>query len=221
MITKDLLKFMADLRDNNNREWFNERKPTFKSHEATIKEFFQTVEDELKKSDQIEGHKIWRIYRDVRFSKDKTPFKPSFSGGFRRATAALRGGYYLHIEPGKSAVGGGFYGPNSDDLMRIRKEFEFDAAEFRKILNNKKFKDTFGEMRGEGVKTAPKGFNKEHPDIDLIRKKQFYFFKEFSDKEVLDPNFHKEVVKTFKIIRPFFDYMSNVLTTDLNGESIL
>jgi uncharacterized protein (TIGR02453 family) len=221
MISKELLKFLGDLNKNNNREWFNEHKPTFKEHEKVAKTFFQAVEDELKMTDAIEGHKVWRIYRDVRFSKDKTPFKTWFSGGFNREKPALRGGYYLKIEPGSSAVGGGFYGPNSDDLMRIRKEFEMDDSEIRTILNNKKFKTTFGEMMGDGVKTAPRGFDADHKAIDLIKRKQFFFFKEFTDKEVVDPNFSKKVIETFTTIRPFFDYMSSVLTTDLNGESTL
>lgn len=101
-----------------------------------------------------------RIYRDVRFSKDKTPYKPRFSGSFRRATAALRGGYFLNIEPeGNSIVGGRFYRPNTDDLKRIRQEFAQDDSEIRKILNDKKFKPLFSQLQGEELKTAPRGFN--------------------------------------------------------------
>lgn len=221
MIDSAALKFLSDLKKNNNREWFNERKDTFKKHEKEVKSFFQEIENELQKTDNIEGHKVWRIYRDVRFSKDKTPFKPRFAGGYKRATAALRGGYFLNIEPGNSAVGGGFYGPNSEDLKRIRQEFEMDDSEIRAIINHKNFKSTFGEMRGEEVKSAPRGFKADHPAIDLIKKKQLYFFKSFSDEEVCQAGFQKEVIETFKTIRPFFDYMSEVLTTDLNGESII
>ena len=221
MIDSAAIKFLSDLKKNNNREWFNERKDTFKKHEKEVKSFFQEIENELQKTDNIEGHKVWRIYRDVRFSKDKTPFKPRFAGGYKRATAALRGGYFLNIEPGNSAVGGGFYGPNSEDLKRIRQEFEMDDSEIRAIINHKNFKSTFGEMRGEEVKSAPRGFKADHPAIDLIKKKQFYFFKSFSDEEVCQAGFQKEVIETFKTIRPFFDYMSEVLTTDLNGESII
>lgn len=221
MISKELLQFLSDLKDNNNRDWFNQRKSIFKEHEAQIKSFFLHIENEQKKTDEIESHRVWRIYRDVRFSKDKTPFKASFSGGFKRRKPTLRGGYYLHIEPGNSAVGGGFYGPNPADLMRVRREFEMDDSEIRAIINAKKFKETFGEIRGEGVKTAPKGFDKAHPAIDLIRLKQFYFFKPYSDQEVIAQDFDQKVIETFQTIRPFFDYMTEVLTTDLNGESIL
>ncbi|NOQ72889.1 MAG: TIGR02453 family protein [Crocinitomix sp.] len=221
MIEKDLLKFLKTLKANNDRDWFNANKPVFKSHEADAKAFFKEAHEKLALIDQIEGHKLMRIYRDVRFSKDKTPYKPRFAGSFSRSTAALRGSYYLNIEPGNSIVGGGFYGPNTDDLKRIRQEFEMDDTEIRAILNDKKFKATFGELRGEGLKTAPRGFDPENKAIDLIRKKQFYVIREFTDKEVLQEDFIEKVVETCQVILPYFDYMSSVLTTNSNGESIL
>jgi uncharacterized protein (TIGR02453 family) len=221
MIEKDLLKFLKALKANNDRDWFNENKPTFKAHESNAKAFFKETQDKLALIDNIEGHKVMRIYRDVRFSKDKTPYKPRFAGSFSRATPALRGSYFLNIEPGNSIVGGGFYGPNADDLKRIRQEFEMDDTEIREILNDKTFKVTFGEMRGEELKTAPRGFDPENKAIDLIRKKQFYFIREFTDAEVLKPDFMDKVVETCKVIRPYFDFMSSVLTTNANGESIL
>ncbi|NQY06856.1 MAG: DUF2461 domain-containing protein [Flavobacteriaceae bacterium] len=218
-ISKKNLSFLKNLAKNNNRDWFNENKSEFKIHEKEAKVFFATVQEELRKSDDIESHKIMRIYRDVRFSKDKTPYKARFAGSFKRATAKLKGEYWLNIEPGQCMVGGGFYGPEPKDLMRIRKEFELDDSEIRDILNDSKFKTTFGELRGEELKTAPRGFDKTHPAIDLIKKKQFYVMKSFTDAEMISENFVKQVVETFKILRQFFDYMSDVLTTDLNGES--
>ena len=170
--------------------------------------------------DSIERIQIFRIYRDVRFSKDKSPYKNHFSVGFTRTKPMLRGGYYLHIEPGGSFVGGGFWEPNAVDLHRIRKEFEMDDEEIRTIVADEKFKKFFGELKGEEIKTAPKGFDKTHPAIDLIRKKQYLLTRRFSDKEVLAPNFQEEVLATFQVMRPFFDYMSEVLSTDLNGESL-
>ncbi|MFT5821726.1 MAG: hypothetical protein ACI8ZM_002980 [Crocinitomix sp.] len=221
MIEKDLFKFLKALKANNDRDWFNANKPVFKSHETDAKAFFKEAHEKLAIFDQIEGHRLMRIYRDVRFSKDKTPYKPRFAGSFSRSTAALRGSYYLNIEPGNSIVGGGFYGPNTDDLKRIRQEFEMDDTEIRAILNDKTFKATFGEIRGEELKTAPRGFDPENKAIDLIRKKQFYLIREFTDKEVLQADFVEKVVETCKVIRPYFDYMSSILTTNANGESIL
>lgn len=221
MITADLFHFLSDLKTNNNREWFDKHKPTFKAHETTVKAFFKHVHDELAKTDQLEGYRLMRIYRDVRFSTDKTPYSPRFAGGFSRATAALRGGYYLNIEPGNSIVGGGFYGPNNDDLKRIRQEFEMDDSEIRAILANKQFKSLFGELQGEALKTAPRGFDPNHKAIDLIKKKQFYVIRNFTDEEVLSPDFTAKIQETYRTIRPYFDYMSSVLTTNTNGESLL
>jgi uncharacterized protein (DUF2461 family) len=103
----------------------------------------------------------------------------------------------------------------------MRKEFEMDDKEMRDIINVKTFKSVWGEIKGDELVTAPKGFNKEHKAIDLIRKKQYIFTKKYTDKEVLDPNFINEVNNAFKAIRPYFNYMSEVLTTDLNGVSLI
>ena len=221
-VPKEIFTFFKKLEKNNNREWFTEHKPEFKSLEAELKGFYTAVLDKLQKHDAIDKMKIFRIYRDVRFSKNKTPYKTHFGGSFGRTKPRLRGGYYVHIAPhNESFIATGFWEPHKDDLLRIRKELELDAAEFRKVIGTKKFKDIWGSIVGDEVKTAPKGFSKEHEDIDLIRKKQFIFTKKFTDKEVISPNFLMEVDKSFKVIRPYFDYMSEVLTTDLNGVSLI
>ncbi|WP_297696420.1 DUF2461 domain-containing protein [uncultured Eudoraea sp.] len=221
VITKDTLRFLSELKRNNNREWFEEHKPEFKSLETGVKGFYNSLMDKMKEHDDIEKLKVFRIYRDVRFSKDKTPYKSHFAGSFSRAGAQLRGGYYLQIRPGESFIAAGFWQPNSQDLLRIRKEFELDAMPFRKLISSPSFKKTWGELVGEEVKTAPKGFNKEDPNIDLIRKKAFIFVRKFTDKEVLSKDFIDEVNNSFKEIRPYFDLMSEILTTNLNGESLL
>ena len=220
MIQSSIFHFLRQLKENNNREWFASNKKAFQVEEQLAKAFFTAVYTNLEKIDNLDKMQVFRIYRDVRFSKDKSPYKNHFSVGFTRTKPMLRGGYYLHIEPGGSFVGGGFWEPNAADLHRIRKEFEMDDAEIRTIVANATFKKFFGELKGEELKTAPKGFDKTHPAIDLIRKKQYLLTRSFSDKEVLAPNFQEEVIATFQAMRPFFDYMSEVLSTDLNGESI-
>lgn len=220
-ITKEIFDFLKKLAKNNNKEWFHEHKATFKKHEADVKSFYTQVQENLNVHDEIEKMKMFRIYRDVRFSKDKTPYKTHFAGSFSRLGAHLRGGYYLQLKPGGTFLATGFWEPNKEDLFRIRKEFEMDASEFRKVINEKSFKKVWGDLIGEGVKTAPKGFDKEHPDIDLIKRKQFIFVRNFTDTEVLSDGFIKEVDASFKAIRPYFDLMSDILTTNLNGESLL
>ncbi len=219
---KSAFQFLSDLKENNNREWFTERKEVFKTHQNHAKDFYGKIRENLEKHDKIDQFKLFRIYRDVRFSKDKTPYKPHFAGSFSRAGAALRGGYYLRIRPGESFLAGGFWQPNKEDLFRIRKEIELDATEFREILNDKKYQKYFGgKFDGEELKSAPRGFDKEHPDVDLLRKKGYIAVRNFTDAEVFAPNFLEEVDNSYKALRPFFNLFSDVLTTNLNGESLI
>lgn len=223
-LTKSNFKFLSDLKKNNNRDWFNAHKNEYLKQHQQIIEFANAVLSETNKHDNIEtptGKKsLFRIYRDVRFGKDKSPYKTHWAGGLKRATKQLRGGYYFHIEEGNTMVGGGFWAPNKDDLLRFREDIAMDATPLRKIINSKSFKDTFGTLDGEQLKTCPKGFDKEHPDVDLLRYKQYIISKKFTDEEALSPDFAKQVSDTFKKMRPFFDYMSESVTTDVNGESI-
>ncbi|MDA8644403.1 DUF2461 domain-containing protein [Flavobacteriaceae bacterium] len=220
-INPDVLTFYKELEKNNTREWFEPQKSRFKGLEAEIKQYAEEIKQGLSETDEIDRAKLFRIYRDVRFSKNKTPFKTHFGISFHRKKPHLRGGYYLHIAPGDSFIATGFWNPDKDDLFRIRKEMEVDAAELREVMADAELQAHWGGLQGDEVKTAPKGFSKEHADIDLIRKKQYLFMKKFTDKEVLSADFQKQILFHFKAIRPFFDYMSNVLTTDLNGVSLL
>lgn len=225
LIPKSSLDFLIALKNNNNKTWFEANKPQYLQELNHIETFAGALLEELSKTDVLEtasGKKsVYRIYRDIRFSKDKTPFKTFWGGSYTRATAARRGGYYFHLEQGNSFFAGGFWGPNAADLKRIRSEFDHDAESFRKILNSKSFTSNFGTLQGEQLKTAPKGFDINHEAIDLLRYKQFLIIKRFTDEEVLSPHFLEQALDTFKNMRPFFDYMSEVLTTDINGASVL
>lgn len=215
------LKYLQQLKKNNNRDWFNDHKELYLQGQSNLEAFADAVLELLNQGDLIEtpsGKKsLHRIYRDTRFSANKTPYKTNWSGSFKRATKSRRGGYYFHIEPGNSFMAGGFFGPNAEDLKRIRDEIAFDAVPLRKILKSKSFVAAFGELRGEQLKTAPKGFDSNHEAIDLLRYKQFLLIQRFEDKDVLDALFVKKTAQSFKNMRPFFDYMSEVLTTDVNG----
>lgn len=213
--------FLKKIQKNNNREWFADNKSKYEVAKADFQNFFKAVKAEMEKHDEIEHAKIYRIYRDVRFSKDKTPYKNSLSGHYTRATKWKRGGYYLHIEPGnKSYAGGGFWMPAKEDLLRIRYEIEMDDKPFRKVFNSASFKKTFGQIDGEQLKSAPRGFAKDHSAIDLLRHKSFICGHHFKDKELSKGNASKLISDTFKKMRPFFDLFSQVLTTNLNGETI-
>jgi uncharacterized protein (TIGR02453 family) len=217
IIQPSTLEFLIDLSIHNNRDWFAENKPRYEIVKANFKGFGNALLEEMNKIDHIDQLKFHRIYRDVRFSKDKTPYQNKVSCSLSRATKLLRGGYYLHIEPGNSFLGGGFWAPSPSDLARIRQEIAFDAQSLRAIINHENFKNTFGELEGDKVKTAPRGYAKDHEAVDLLRYKQFLLSQIFTDEEVLNAAFLGSVVKGFQAMRPFFDYMSDVLTTDENG----
>jgi uncharacterized protein (TIGR02453 family) len=224
IIPKTTFAFLNTLSKNNNRDWFANHKDIYTKEQSHIIDFADALLHELNKHDIIEtpsGKKAcYRIYRDVRFSKDKTPYCTYFSGSFRRATKYRRGGLYFHLEPNNSWLAGGFWSPNAEDLKRIREDIAFDATPLRKIIKNKSFTDTFGTLQGEQLKTSPKGFDATHEAIDLLRYKQFLLIRRFTDAEVLSESFLKNANQTYKNMRPFFDYMSEVLTTDLNGNQI-
>ena len=223
-VKKSSLEFLKKLEKNNDRVWFKKNKHMYDIARANVAEVAQAIIDRLNKGDQLStesgAKSLYRVYRDVRFSKDKTPYTIWYSGYFRRATDALRGGYYFNIQPGgHSLVGGGFWGPNKEDLKLLREQIATDAQPLRRSLSDKKIVNYFGELQGARLKTAPKGWEKNHAEIDLLRFKQFILKRSFSDAEVLSPNYVDEVVKSFKAMRPFFDAMTMYLTTDLNGES--
>jgi len=214
--------FLNKLKKNNNRDWFNEHKATFQKELGLVEVFAEALLQQLSATDLIEtpsGKKsLYRIYRDTRFSNDKTPYKTHWSGSFKRATKSRRGGYYFHIAPGNSFVAGGFWGPTPQDLKLMRDDIAFDPTPVRKIINSKAFISTFGSLEGEQLKTTPKGFEADHEAIDLLRYKQFLLIRRFSDEEVLSNTFLKEATATFQKMRPFFDHMSEVLSSDPNGE---
>ena len=213
--------FLKDLAKHNDREWFAEHKHRYTTAHEDVIALADTVLDKLSFHDEIEtptGKKaVMRIYRDVRFSKNKDPYKTNFGMSFKRAGALRRGGLYVHIQPGNCFVGGGFWGPERDDLKRLRDEIARDAAPLRAIIEDADFKRLFGELEGEQLKTAPKGFDKAHPDIDLLRYKQFLLSKNFTDKEAKSKDFPAQIDDCFRGMRPFLDWASETLTTDANG----
>ena len=222
ILQKSILSFLDKLKKNNNRDWMMEHKKEYQSNEKILKQFYSSVEASLNITDEISKLKVFRINRDVRCSNNKTPYNVHRSVSFSRAGAHRRGGYYLRIEPGNSAMAGGFFSPEASDLFRIRKEFEIDTTEIREILNHKKFKKAFGGFnQAYQVKTAPRNFSKDDKNIDLIKLKNYFVECKFTDKEVLSEDFEKKLMDHYLLLRPLFNYMSEVLTTDLNGVSIL
>ena len=219
------LKFLKELAKNNNRDWFNDHKQSYLTAQQNVADFVDALIIEMNRHDEIDntsGKKsLYRIYNDVRFSKDKSPYNPGFRFSLSRSTRFKRGGYYMHIKPGSTFLACGFFGPNPADLNRIRADIDYNYTAWNKLIKSKGIVSTFGALSGDKVLTAPRGFDVNHPGIEYLRHKQFLLRHHFTDTEVTAPDFLKNVNKTFKAVRPFFDYMSEVLTTDLNGESIV
>jgi len=224
-IKSSTIDFLKKLSKNNNREWFSKNKNLYLATHENVLVFVEALLSEMRRHDLIETRtakeSLFRIYRDIRFSKDKSPYKTYWAGHFKRATKTLRGGYYFQIGPGETMAAGGFFNPDPKDLLRIRKDIDMNFSDWEKMLANKKIANTFGELKGDKVATSPKGFSRDNPAIELLKHKQFYFSRRFTDKEILGNDFLKKMNQTFMNLRPYFDYMSEVLTTDANGATLI
>jgi uncharacterized protein (TIGR02453 family) len=220
-LSSDIFSFFKKLEKNNNREWFEQHKPEFKALETTVKQFGEALKDQLNQHDSIDRFKLFRVYRDVRFSKDKTPYKTHFGLTWHRTKPEYRGGYYLHLKPNDIFLACGFWDPNPADLKRIRQEIDMDADEYRDIINEPNFKRIWGDLQGDAVKTAPKGYAKDHPNIDLLRHKQHIFMVRYIEEDVAAADFLDRLDTALQAVRPFVDYMSAVLTTNADGEPLV
>jgi uncharacterized protein (TIGR02453 family) len=213
------LKFLKAVAKNNNRDWFEKNKPTYLEAKDGFDDFLEALhKDMLKFDDGLSGMNprkaAFRIYRDVRFSKDKRPYKTNMGAGFSaHGKMEQEPGYYLHIEPGKSFIAGGLYMPSPENLAKIRQEIDYNAERFLKILNNKKFKSYYkGLDEWDKLKTMPKGYAKDHPHIELLKNKSFIVSHKFSDAEVVSKTFRKKVAEAAKLIKPMNDYLLEAIS---------
>jgi len=223
-IENSTLKFLTDIAENNNREWFQENKQFYLEAQENMHSFIDTLIFEMNKHDQLENRSakksLHRIYSDMRFSKDKLPYHSKFDFSLQRSSKQRRGGYYMNIKPGNSYLACGFFSPNPVDLKKIRLDITENHPKWNELLHSESIKSNFGHLQGNAVLTTPRGFQKDHVAIELIRHKQFYLRHDFTDEEVLSANFLSKVNSTYQSVRPFFNYMSEVLNTDSNGEAI-
>ncbi len=215
MIHKNVLSFLRDLSANNNREWFAENKARYTAIKEEFELFVAGLISEVSTFDSsVKGLQAkdctFRIYRDVRFSKDKSPYKINMGGyivpGGKKSGQS---GYYLHIEPEGSFVAGGVHMPESASLKAIRENIYNDVDAFKTVLNKKDFNEYFSNLSGEKLKTAPKGFPKDWEDLELIKFKSFTAVKYFTDKEVLSADFDKQILQGFKALKPLNDFLNN------------
>jgi len=216
---KDILTFLKAISKNNNRPWFEKNKPKYLAVKAQFEDFLEAFHKELLKFDEslagLNPRKLgFRIYRDVRFSKDKRPYKVNMGAGFsQHGKMEQEPGYYIHIEPGKSFIAGGFYMPDSEKLAKIRQEIDYNTGAFLKVLNDRKFKSNFKGLDDfDKLKTAPKGYPKDHPHIDLLKHKSYIVSHSFTDKEVLDKKFVRSAAEKAKLIKSLNDFIKEAVT---------
>jgi len=214
-----ILKFLRALAKNNDRAWFEKNKATYLESKELFDDFVESLLKELSKFDKsltgLNPKKLaFRIYRDVRFSKDKRPYKVNMGAGFSPGGKMIQEpGYYIHIEPGnKSFIAGGLYMPDAPNLSKIRQEIDYNFKAFDKVLKEKKFKSMFKKLDDfDKLKTAPKGYPKDHPHLELLKHKSYIVSHYFTDKEVTDKNFLKKVVEACKAVKPLNDFLSEAL----------
>lgn len=218
MINSQTLSFLTSIKKNNNKEWFDKNKDRYLSVKDNVSETIDSVLKEICTFDKRFGGLtskdcLFRIYRDVRFSKDKKPYKNNLGASINiGGKKALNAGYYLHIEPGKSFFAGGMWMPPGDVLKKIRQEIDYNGKKFQKIIDNKDFKKYFGGLEEEyKLKTTPKGYDKDHPEIEYLRLTSFIVSHSFTDKELQSKNFAKEIGKGAKLMRPFLDFLNQAL----------
>ena len=207
------LLFLKDLHKNNNREWFNENKDRYLSANANVVDFVETLIEEIGKFDEqilrIDAKKaLFRIYRDVRFSKDKSPYKTNFGAGLGMGKSNRISGYYLHIEPGKSFLAGGVYQPEPSVLKEIRKEISTNAKEFQEILEQDDFRNNFRGLSVEQkLQRVPAGFEKDDPMAEFLKLKNFIVVHPVSNEALMKENTAKNFAQIYKSIKPLNDFL--------------
>jgi uncharacterized protein (TIGR02453 family) len=216
-----VIQFLQELSENNNREWFQNNKKRYDESREKVLFLTEVVINEIRKFDPeiplLEPKDcLFRIFRDVRFSNDKRPYKTNF-GSFiaKGGRKSMHAGYYFHIEPSGSFVGGGIYMPAAEPLKAIREYIAENGEEFLSIINNKDFKTVYPEMMDDKLKTAPKGFSPDHEFINLLRYKSFAFSSQLNKSQILADNYIELLVYSFKILQPVNRFLNDALENNL------
>ena len=219
MLQASTVKFLKDLKKNNNKPWFEKNKQVYLDAKEDIELFVEQVIEGFGKID-AEINPLhpkdctYRIYRDVRFSSDKTPYKINMGaylnkGGKKSPTA----GYYMHVEPGRSMAGGGLWMPMAPELSKVRQEIDYNYAEWSKIIGDRNFKKVFpdGLDQEEKLSRPPKGYDDENPAIEFLKLKSFIVTRTFTDAEVQAKSFLKEIIKAFTAMDVFVHFLNRAL----------
>lgn len=218
MLKKDTLVFIQKVAENNNREWFAENKHRYEEAKSDALKLVSQIIPELSKVDPLISSEtdpkksLMRIYRDVRFSKNKDPYKNNFGIWFSaKSKGGNEPGYYLHIQPGKSFLAGGYWMPEPEHLKLIRQEIDYNFSDFEKVINDKDFKATFKLGFGNALKNAPKGYDPSDPNIEFLKLKSFEATTQIADEEFLKPTIVNKLISSFKTVNPLVAFLRNAL----------
>ena len=218
-ISTDTLNFLAALKANNNRDWFQKNKNRYQAAKDDVEAFIDALIGRISHFDPSVAHlrakdRMFRIYRDIRFSKDKSPYKTHFgahiTAAVKRSDIHAHAGYYFHIGPGESMLAGGAYMPEASWLKAIRQEIDLNASGLKSVIEAPAFRKYFGELEGEKLKTAPRDYPKDHPEIELLRFKSFLAVHHCSDEVVLSDQYLDHCTEVYRAVLPLDEFLNRV-----------
>lgn len=221
MLQSSTIRFLKDLKKNNNKPWFDANRKVYENAKADFAAFVQQVIDlHAKKDASIKGlvakDCLFRINRDVRFSKDKSPYKTNFGASINKAgkKAMSSAGYYFHLEPGGSFMGGGIYMPGPEELKKVRQEIDYNFPVFKKLIGQKQFKALYGDLDksdGLSLSRVPKGYEPENPAADYLKLKSFIAMVELKDADLASKDLVKKTVAAFAALQPVIEFINEGL----------
>ncbi|MBC7902229.1 MAG: DUF2461 domain-containing protein [Gemmatimonadaceae bacterium] len=220
MLQNSTVKFLRDLKKNNDKSWFDAHRPAYENAKEDFEQFIQTLIDKTGKKDEtvrdLKARQCtFRINRDVRFAKDKSPYKSNFGASIKMGgKKSPFAGYYFHLEPGDAFAGGGIWQPEPADLKKIRQEIDYNFDEFRKIVTAKKFKAVYGEIyKGTDVSLVkiPQGFEKDNPAAEFLRLKSFLGLRKLSDKDLVSKELVAKSAEAFEALQPMLNFINRAL----------
>jgi len=222
MLQTSTLKFLKDLKKNNNKSWFDANRKRYDEAKKDFELFIQQVIDLHGKKDKtISSLKakecLFRINRDIRFSKDKTPYKTNFGASINKGgkKAFSTAGYYFHLEPGEAFVGGGIYQPMPEELRKVRQEIDYNFKEFKNIIGSKKFKSVYGDLDKSNeflLSRVPKGYEADNPAADYLRLKSYIAFEHITDSDLTSKTLVTKAADAFQTLQPFIDFVNGSLS---------
>ena len=218
MLRTSTIKFLKDLKKNNNKPWFEKNRKLYEAAKADFADFIQAVIDRHGKNDstikeQIAKNCLFRINRDVRFAKDKSPYKSNMGASINRnGKKSLLAGYYFHLEPGRCFAGGGIWMPMPDDLKKVRQEVDYNFADFKKIIGSKKFKAMYGDLSTDAeykLSRVPKGYEADNPAAEYLKLKSFVAMVSLKDSDLTSKDLVKKTVAAFEALQPLIFFINN------------